>query len=95
MNLEDELRRALRREEPARDFSRAFASRPGRVRWRLRWRVPLGIAAVLTALAIVPYGMYEHRQAEGREAKQRLVLALEVAGSKVLKTRTLLRNNSL
>ncbi|MDQ6699128.1 MAG: hypothetical protein M3Z36_02955 [Acidobacteriota bacterium] len=91
MNLEDELKGALRREEPARDFSLAFAAKPGRV----RWRIPLGVAAALTLLAIVPYGIYERRQAEGREAKQRLVIALEVAGSKVLRTQKLLRNNSL
>ena len=55
LNLEDELKLALQREEPARDFSRAFAAaKPGRVRWRM----PLGIAAALAIFAVVPYGMY-------------------------------------
>ncbi len=91
MNQEDELKLALRREEPARDFSRAFAVKPVPV----RRRTALGIAAALTIAALVPYGLYERRQAEGREAKQRLMVALELAGNKVLRTQKLLRNNSL
>ena len=91
MNLEHELKLALRRKEPARDFSRAFAAKPS----PRRWRMPLGIAAGVAMFALIPYGLYERRQAEGREAKQRLIVALELAGSKVLKTQKLLRNNSL
>lgn len=91
MNLENELKLALRRKEPVRDFSRSFAPKPSHKGLRL----PVRIAAGFIILALIPYGLYERRQAEGREAKQRLMVALELAGSKVLKTQKLLRNNAL
>ncbi|MDQ2900392.1 MAG: hypothetical protein M3Y07_11420 [Acidobacteriota bacterium] len=94
MNLEDELRSALRREEPPRDWSREwsrdYARRPRAPKWR-----SLVAVAALVLLMLLPYGIYERRQAQGREAKQRLVLALELAGSRLHRARNILRNNSL
>ncbi|MDQ6665447.1 MAG: hypothetical protein M3Z23_13770 [Acidobacteriota bacterium] len=94
MNLEDELRSALRREEPRRDLSRDWASRPARTRVAVRWKSFAAMAALLL-LILLPYRAYERRQARGREAKQKLVLALELAGSRLHRVQRILRNNSL
>jgi len=88
MNLEDELRSALRREEPPRDWSRDYSARAPR-----RWRSFAAVAALITVM--LPYGIHERRQEQGKEAKRRLVLALELAGSRLHRTRKILRNNSL
>ncbi|MDQ6705911.1 MAG: hypothetical protein M3Z85_08090 [Acidobacteriota bacterium] len=94
MNLEDELRSALRREEPQHDLSRHWASHRAKTRLAGPWRRFAVIAALLLVM-LVPYSVYERRQARGREAKQRLVLALELAGSRLHRAQKILRNNSL
>src|SRR5436190_252762 len=78
--FEDDLRSALRREDPPSGFAQRVLSRtrphaaPGRKGW-----IAVGIAACLLLSA----GGFEYRQYEGRKAKQELLLALEIAGSKL------------
>jgi hypothetical protein len=87
MNLEDGLRRALRRESPAPGFaSRVMqrierAERPARRPW---WRA---VAASLTLTALVGGGIayegHQRRVREGEQAREQVLLALRIAGEKV------------
>ena len=78
--FEDELRAALRREEAPGGFTGRVLARaasrgtPRRTRW-----IGVGIAACLLLSA----GGVGYRQYEGRKAKKELLLALEIAGSKL------------
>src|SRR5437868_3558220 len=90
-HFEDDLREALRRQEPSSDFSqrvleriasRAPAPRTVRPRaWRWPSWTPLAVAAcVLVSLV----GSFEYRNYRaGQRAKQELVVALHIAGSKL------------
>lgn len=96
--LDDALRESLRRQDPGLDFTRKVlakaaeqpAGKPG-------WLQRLGIgfrppafrwaAAGLAALLLVGSGLEYRREqrikAEGEAAKQQLVIALQIAGSKL------------
>jgi hypothetical protein len=78
--FEDELRSALRRQEPPGGFAdRVLArTRSKGARHRRRW-----VAAAIAAGLLLSLGGFEYRQYEGRKAKQELLLALEIAGSKL------------
>lgn len=84
-SLDDELRSALRREEPSPDFAdrvlaRVAATPARRVsRPWVRWVAPLAAALVLAA------GGLEYRQYQGERAKTQVLLALRIAGSKLNK----------
>lgn len=94
MNLEDDLRRTLRRESPAPGFAIRVlqrieldeASRSSGTAWRSRpaWR---NVAASLTlAVVLGSWGalaVHERRQAEGERAREQVLLALRIAGEKV------------
>ena len=74
--LEDELRSVLRRENPPAGFAARVLARAGS-HWR-RWAAA-GIAAGL----LLSVGSFEYRQYEGRKAKDQLLLAIGIAGSKL------------
>jgi hypothetical protein len=89
--LEDELRDALRREEPPTGFAAKILAQtvggpalqviPRRDRSWFQRPVGLAMAAALASLAIVPAAMVEqHRreQARGLKAKQELLTALAI-----------------
>lgn len=89
--LDDALRESLRREDPGADFTRrvlarAAAARPAKRSW---WAPPLVRWATAGALAcaMLAAGLqYQHErrlQAQGEAAKQQLVLALRIAGTKL------------
>lgn len=87
MNIEHELREALRREPPPEGFAGRVLDRIARDerqrRAPVRWRA---IAASVTLAAIVGgWGAHEHAQrvAEGERARDQVLLALRIAGSKV------------
>lgn len=79
-DFENELRAALRREPPPDGFARRVAARtpvtmkPRRTSW---------IAAAIAASLLLSIGGFEYRQYQGRKAKQELLLALEITGSKL------------
>ncbi len=94
--FDDELRQALRREDPGPDFTRRVLEKVGQASacqpkswwqslwpqsWTVRW------AALAACLLLVFGGLryQEHRrvQAEGEAAKEKLVLALRIAGTKL------------
>jgi hypothetical protein len=81
--LEEELRRALAREMPTRDFA-APRGRPA-------WRGWAAAAAVLVLSAGTGIGYREYR---GREAKRQLMLAFDIAAAKTSRIQAQLREFS-
>jgi hypothetical protein len=78
--FEDELRSALRRKDPPAGFADQVLARTrpkGAARYR-GW-----VAAAIAAGLLLSLGGFEYRQYEGRKAKRELLLALEIAGSKL------------
>ena len=96
MNLEDDLRRALRRESPAPGFASRVMQRierdaaPKRRPW---WRA---VAASLTLTALLGGGLayqgHQRRVREGEAAKEQVLLALRIAGEKVRYAQTEVRD---
>jgi hypothetical protein len=78
--FEDELRSALRRQEPPAGFTERVVAR---TRPRGTARHAGWVAAAIAASLLLSLGGFEYRQYEGRKAKRELVLALEIAGSKL------------
>ena len=95
MNLEDDLRRALRRESPAPGFASRVMQRierdakPHRQWWR-------AVAASVTLTALVGAGAayqdHQRRIREGEQAKEQVMLALRIAGEKVRYAQTEVRS---
>jgi hypothetical protein len=93
MNLEDDLRRAMRRESPAPGFASRVLQRiereqtPRRTRNPWRNRSFRTVAASLTLTAILggwgAHAVYERRQAEGERAREQVLVAMRIAGQKV------------
>ncbi len=92
--FEDMLRDALRREDPGEDFTRRVlaAARRERPSWRERlagaFRLPaLRWATAALAILLTVGGVeYRHEQrvrAEGEAAKEQLMLAMRIAGTKL------------
>ena len=78
--FEDELRSVLRRQEPPAGFAdRVMArARPKGAPRRTSW-----VAAAIAAGLLLSLSGYGYRQYEGRKARRELLLALEIAGSKL------------
>jgi hypothetical protein len=105
--MEDELRSALRREEPDAGFAERVLARvdrdkvqPRRSSWLSDWfRVPVmryaTVAALCTAFVIgIDYQQERRTRVQGEEAKQKLMLALQITSSKLELTRVKLREVS-
>ena len=88
MNLDDELRAALRREEPSPGFAkrvaaRAYSSRAPKASMpRMIW------AAALAATLVIGFAStYEYRQMKAERASRDAVMALRIAAEKLNMTR--------
>lgn len=87
-DLDAELRSALRPLEPPRGFSERVMARVAPVRMRpvrVRWRVPVGLAAtVLLGLGIYIGVQHEQRQQlAGLEARRQVIEALRLTDQKL------------
>lgn len=88
MNLEDELRAALRREDPSPGFARRvasqakFSAKPKRPMPRMMWA-----AAIAAMLAVAFTAAYEYRQMQAERASRDAVIALRIAAEKLNMTR--------
>jgi hypothetical protein len=94
--FEEELKQALRREEPGTDFTARVLARcagaDAKTRagfWRNVWSVPtwrLGVATAAVALLMLvggtAYQQHEH-EVKGLAAKRQLLLAMHIAGTKL------------
>jgi hypothetical protein len=96
--LEDDLKMALQRTEPSEDFVNRVLARvnqptpePG---WwerltvllrppRLQWVVACVILSIMIPVASVQYRKQQRMRAEGEEAKEQLMFAVRVAGSRL------------
>lgn len=94
MDLEHQLKRALQREEPSGDFTARVLARVEQEKHRQPWWRTLFTSPVLrwaTALVLcvlIAGGVFYRREqalrrAEGEAAKQQVMLALRIAGTKV------------
>ena len=89
MNFEDELRSALRRQEPSPDFAERVLARvstaPAR-RAQPPWQQPrLPWLSAIAAALLLTVGGVEYRHYEGERAKDQVLLAMRIAGSKLNK----------
>src|SRR5271154_6425078 len=98
-NLEDDLKIALRREEPSEDFAGRVLARlnqpaPAEPTWRerlavlmrpprLQWVALTVIVSIMVPVAGVQYRKEQQYRAEGERAKEQLLFAVRVAGSKL------------
>jgi len=97
MNFDDQLRAALKRQEPPAGFAERVLARtqaPTAQRlpsWRERWgwwltprpRQAWVAVGVVAALLLVTSGVQFQRRRQGELAKQQVMLALQIAGSKL------------
>jgi hypothetical protein len=88
MNLDDELRAALRRENPSAGFAERVVARaqssakPTRAIHRMVW------AAALAAMLVIGFtSTYEYRQMKAERASRDAVLALRITAEKLNMTR--------
>ena len=86
MNLENELRRALRRQAPAPGFAGRVLQRIGEE--PMRTRKPMWFRAVAASftLAVILGGYATHKVVEhrrGEHAKEQVLTAMRIAGEKV------------
>lgn len=82
--FEDELKRALARQQPSPDFTARVMAQVGAQKAPV-WRWP-AIAAAASVLLIGggTYRYQEHqREVQGEAAKQQLLVALRIAGTKL------------
>jgi hypothetical protein len=86
--FEDELKQALRRQEPAADFTARVLARcaeaDAKARRGLRpmWQMAAIEAGLLLVAGGTAYEQHE-REVRGMAAKQKLVLAMRIAGTKL------------
>jgi hypothetical protein len=94
MNLEDDLRRALRREPAPPDFA-ARVLRKTRVIPFWRRPVTFAIAAGLAVMSLVPPAVYEYqRQRRAVEARNQLILALAITRVQLEHVKEQIRRNT-
>ncbi len=84
MSLEDELRSALRRENPSPGFTQRvvaraqFSAKPARAIPRMIW------AAALAAMLVIGFtATYEYREMKAERASRDAVVALRIAAEKL------------
>jgi hypothetical protein len=84
-SFEDELKSALKRQEPSPDFAERVLARVAAAPVRrvsqpwIRW-----MAAVAAALLLAAGGL-EYRHYRGEQAKEQVLLAVRIAGGKLAK----------
>jgi hypothetical protein len=96
MNIENDLRRALRREPAPADFAvKVIAKTRPRVLPFWRRPVTFAIAAALALAAFAPPALYEYRrQRRAIEARDQLVVALAITRVQLEHVREKIRQNT-
>jgi hypothetical protein len=94
VNLENELREALRRESAPEGFAARVLAR---TRTTPRWRRPatLALAAGVTLAALIPSAVYEYRRRQrAMEAGNQLMTALNITRVQLQETRERIRRHT-
>lgn len=98
MNMEDQLREALKREPAPVDFKRQVMERtPGKRSAPVFWwkrRLSLALAAALVVAAGVPSMVIEQRHRRGIAARDQLLTALRVANTTLRHTKQMIHKNT-
>jgi len=91
-DFENELRRALRRQQPPSGFADRVMARIPNHRPRPIWHRQWLAAAAAACIAVIGSGAWEQhrRQVEGERAKQELIYALTVASESLQTTKHIL-----
>lgn len=89
--LEDELRKALARENPPPGFAdRVIGRARGKLLRMPRWYA----AAAAAALVVATAGAYGYRWHEGMEAKREVMMAMRLASVKVNRVQTAVKESA-
>lgn len=89
MNLEDELRAALRREDPSPGFALRVVARaktkPAPHSWfpSQSWFPRMLWATALAAMLVIGFGVSEYRERQAERAARETVMALRIAAEKL------------
>ena len=104
MNLDNELRAALRRQAPPPDFAAKVLAKtsaalpfPKPPKSRLQRPVTLAIAAAVMAMAVIPAVVVEYQRredAKGMKAKQDLMIALAITKNQLQQTKEMIRRTT-
>jgi hypothetical protein len=94
--LEEELRKALQRQDPGEGFTQRVLRRAGEVRQRMPWwagaRLRWAAAAVLCVMLLSGWVYREGRRAQGEAARRQAITALQIAGAKLRLAQTKVQN---
>jgi hypothetical protein len=94
VNIEDDLRKALRRESAPRDFAAKVLARTSR-RTASRRAAVFALAAALAAAAIIPPAVHQYRQRQrALEAKDQLIAALSITRTQLQQAKEKIRRNT-
>jgi hypothetical protein len=100
MNLENELRAALRREPAPRDFAARLLSKTVLSKTRMPlWRRPamLALAAAVVLAALIPSASFEYHQRQHQRAlraKDQLMTALSITKVQLRQAKEKIRQNT-
>jgi len=84
-SLEDELRSALRRREPSPDFAERVLARVSAAPVRRAQHPWVPWLAAIAAALLLTVGSLDYRHYRGERAKDQVLLAMRIAGSKLNK----------
>lgn len=98
MNIEDQLREALKREPAPAEFKRKVMQalpvrKSGWSFWGKR-RVSFALATAMALAAVVPVVVMEQRHRRGVEAREKLLTALRLTNSTLHHTKELIQKNT-
>jgi hypothetical protein len=98
MNIEDQLREALKREPAPADFKRkvmrALPAKTSGYRFWGKRRMSFALASALALAAIVPAMVVEQRHRRGVEAREQLLRALQVTNATLRHTKQMIHKNT-
>ncbi len=94
MNIEDDLRKALRREPAPPDFATKVLARTSH-QPPVRRAAVLALAAALALAAVIPPAIHQYRQRQrALEAKDQLMAAISITRTQLQQAKEKIRRNT-